>query len=235
MFGQILSNTVNDNDAAFAVDRDAKILRVSNIKSGENPTGLFGNNDLEWHNDFAHSPGNYHGTMLYNEIGGELAETIFCDTRSAYYDLSAELQDMVNDRIGHHRVTEKAYRRLLSNAEKRLLNMTKWKPKNAEFSLACVHPDDTLRPIAPIHPVTGKRSLYLAPATYVGSNPEITEEEYSNLLVHCEQSKYIYSHKWQSNDILVFDNLSTMHRRSAFKGDRVLWRMQFNYDKHMVR
>lgn len=234
MFGTVLENKMSSSDANFAVDQDAKLLRVSNIRKDNKPAGLFGHNDLEWHNDFAHSPGEFHGTLLYNETGGELAETIFSDTRSAYRDLSDDLREKLDDVIGYHRVTVKAYRRGLTKAEQRLLAKTSWKPDNAEYSLACVHDDDTPRPLAPLHPVTNTRALYLGPATYVGSDPDLDDATYGDLVKHCEQDKYIYSHAWQPGDVVIFDNLSTMHRRGAFDGDRTLWRMQFSYDKHLA-
>ena len=234
-FGHVLENKATANDANFAVDVEAKLLRVSNMRKDDKPAGLFGHNDLEWHNDFAHSPGEFHGTLLYNEFGGELAETIFCDTRAAYQDLDQVIRDSLDKAIGYHRVTEKAYRRELSKAEQRLLKMTGWKPDNAEYSLACVHDTDTKRPLAPVHPVTGARAIYLAPATYVGSDPLLSDDAYASLVKHCEQEKYIYTHRWQSDDVVIFDNLTTMHRRGAFDGDRTLWRMQFDYDKHLVR
>ena len=34
---------------------------------------------------------------------------------------------------------------------------------------------------------------------------------------------------WEDGDIILFDNLSTMHRRPAFKGIRELHRIQFDY------
>jgi taurine dioxygenase len=235
LFGSILENKSGSADVNFAVDPDAKLLRVSNLKKDDAPAGLFGHNDLEWHNDFAHSPGEFHGTLLYNESGGDLAETIFSDTRTAYQDLDHSTRTMLDGAMGYHRVTEKAYRRTLTKAEQRLLRITGWKPNNAEYSLACVHDDDTARPMAPVHPVTGTRAIYLGPATYVGSNPVMDQNDYDALIKHCELDQYIYSHRWQPGDVVIFDNLSTMHRRGAFEGDRTLWRMQFNYDKHLAR
>lgn len=231
MFGDILKNTQAD---AFAVNDDPRILRVSNIKVDDKPAGLFGQNDLEWHNDFAHSPGHYHGLLLYNFEGGELAETIFCDTRSAWDGLDESHKAALHGVIGHHRVTHKAYRRELSNAEKRLLSMKQWRIDKPEYTFGCLHEDDTLRPMIAVHPVTGRKSLYLSPATYVGSEPTISDSDYMDLVRHCDQEKYIYTHRWQPNDVVLFDNLSTMHRRGGFDGTRILWRMQFNYDKHVA-
>lgn len=232
MFGAVLTN---DMDHAFAVQGDSRLLRVTNRRHDDKPMGLFGNNDLEWHNDYAHSPGDFHGTLLYNELGGSLAETIFCDTVAAYADLEDDIKSQLTDVVGRHRVGSKAYRRELSKSELRLLRMRDWKPTNAEYSLACVHDDDTLRPVVAKHPVTGRSALYLGPATWNGSDPVISADLYDSLIQHCSQEKYIYRHQWASHDLVLFDNLSTMHRRGAFDGDRILWRLQFDYGKHLAR
>ena len=36
---------------------------------------------------------------------------------------------------------------------------------------------------------------------------------------------------WNEGDIIVYDNLRMMHRRDAFEGERILWRIQFNYEE----
>jgi alpha-ketoglutarate-dependent taurine dioxygenase len=42
--------------------------------------------------------------------------------------------------------------------------------------------------------------------------------------------RVVYYHSWQKGDILVSDNILTMHTRSDFKGgaDRELWRIHFD-------
>jgi alpha-ketoglutarate-dependent taurine dioxygenase len=225
----------NSGDHRFAVDQAGKMLRISNTMHDDGkPSGMFGDNDLEWHCDFAHTPGNYHGTLLYNESNGHLADTIFCDTRAAFTDLQRDDQLSLDGVMGMHKVTERAYRRQLSAAEQRLLRIKGFKPEHMEFSTACVHDDATARPMVSHHPVSGDSSLYLGPATYVGSDPLLPQGFYERILVHCEQYKYQQIHTWQPDDIILFDNLITMHRRGPYSGTRILWRMQFNYDKHTV-
>ena len=46
--------------------------------------GLFGNENLEWHNDWSSGAGNFHGTALYNNKNGHLSTTDFIDMREAY-------------------------------------------------------------------------------------------------------------------------------------------------------
>ncbi len=41
---------------------------------------------------------------------------------------------------------------------------------------------------------------------------------------------YNYEHYWRPGDILIWDNLRMMHKRPAFKGDRTLWRVQFEIE-----
>ena len=36
---------------------------------------------------------------------------------------------------------------------------------------------------------------------------------------------------WGDNDMIIYDNLRVMHKRDAFEGERILWRIQFNYEE----
>ena len=90
------------------------------------------------------------------------------------------------------------------------------------FSHGCLN-DSVFRPLFPVHPKTGKKSVYLSPATL-----ETDIDQYSDILNHC--LKYVKSFSWDKNDLLLFDNLSLMHSRKCFSGNRELHRYQFNYE-----
>ena len=78
------------------------------------------------------------------------------------------------------------------------------------------------RPLVTLHPITKEKSLYLGPATNLDK-----PEYFADLIKHCE--KYEFSIDWEDGDIILFDNLTTMHRRPAFNGIRELHRIQFDY------
>ena len=73
--------------------------------------------------------------------------------------------------------------------------------------------------MAATHPETGRKLLYLDYATeveVVGLGPAEGEELIAGLREHLNQAKYYYRHQWSVGDIVLWDNLATLHNRPAF-------------------
>ena len=65
-----------------------------------------------------------------------------------------------------------------------------------------------------------------------------TKEEFSmesmkpllnKLEEHLYQEKYMYHHHWQKGDLIFSDQFYSYHMRNEVKGDRLLYRLAFNY------
>ena len=216
---------INDSTERFNISEDAKILRISNQLDKNNKTiGLFSDHDLEWHQDFAHTVGDYHGTAILGISNTHLAPTIFCDLKKAYDNLDDDLREVVEGVSCQHRVTDNVYRDVeLTPAMKRLLKMKDYHI-DGDYSHSYLKGEIPNRPLVTLHPITKEKSLYLGPATNLDK-----PEYFADLIKHCE--KYEFSIDWEDGDIILFDNLTTMHRRPAFNGIRELHRIQFNYNK----
>ena len=69
-------------------------------------------------------------------------------------------------------------------------------------------------PMVRVHPVTGRKALYVSEMTTTGI-VGLTEEEADPILRflhrHCVQPEFTYRHKWTVGDLLVWDNRCTMH------------------------
>ncbi|EEP78013.1 conserved hypothetical protein [Uncinocarpus reesii 1704] len=98
-------------------------------------------------------------------------------------------------------------------------------------------------PLVINHPTTGKPCLrYHEPwpegktsfeATLIsidGLTPEVSDAVCSQLDSLLHDRRIVYYHSWQRGDVLVSDNVLTMHTRSDFQGgaDRELWRIHFD-------
>ena len=220
-FGDLYKNPCGEN---FFVNKDPSILRVSD-NNPKQIRGLFHNFELNWHNDFAHTPGDFHGTMLYNKRNGEKAITRFIDTQKAFETLPNFIKTKYKNLNLNHTVSSKAFvNKNLTKSENRLLKIKGYKIKGY-FSVACLN-GRISRPLFLKHPKTRKTSIYLSPAT-VDANP--LKQDYSFILDHCVKQSQSFC--WEKNDCLIFDNLSLTHSRSRFNGHRELYRCQFNYKK----
>ena len=90
--------------------------------------------------------------------------------------------------------------------------------------------DEERRNFAPVqqrlvrtHPSTGRQSLYLAShaGTIIGWPIPEARAFLRDLTEHATQRKFVYSHQWAVNDLVVWDNRATMHRSRPFDATQV--------------
>jgi taurine dioxygenase len=70
-------------------------------------------------------------------------------------------------------------------------------------------------PVFLTHPITGRKVLYCNPGYAMRIN-ELPEGESDELLAflfkHQLQPKYCYAHSWTEGDVLMWDNIGTLHQ-----------------------
>jgi alpha-ketoglutarate-dependent 2,4-dichlorophenoxyacetate dioxygenase len=68
------------------------------------------------------------------------------------------------------------------------------------------------------HPVTGRKSLYLAShaGTIVGWPVPEARAFLRDLTEHATQPRFVYLHKWRQYDLVMWDNRQVMHRVRRF-------------------
>ena len=80
-------------------------------------------------------------------------------------------------------------------------------------------------PLVHVHAPSGRKALYLAShaSDIVGWPREKARALIAELMDFAVQPRFVYAHKWRRGDLLIWDNLATMHRATAFD------------DRHFVR
>jgi alpha-ketoglutarate-dependent 2,4-dichlorophenoxyacetate dioxygenase len=73
------------------------------------------------------------------------------------------------------------------------------------------------------HPVTGRRSLFLAAHAGAILGWTIPEAQMflRELTEHATQREFVYCHKWRVGDLVMWDNRQTMHRGRRFDRNEV--------------
>jgi taurine dioxygenase len=74
------------------------------------------------------------------------------------------------------------------------------------------------QPIFRVHPITGRTILYCNPGytVQVDGMPQAESEDVLRFLFkHQEQEKYLYAHTWTEGDVLMWDNIGTVHNAVA--------------------
>jgi len=171
-----------------------------------NQDEMFGNTEVNWHNDCSYEKSEYHGTLLAYVHADEPTYTEFIDCNAAYDALSDNDKEYLQDVVCHYAPSDE-YTSCISERQLKIIKK------------ANVH-----RNIVMDHPVTKKKSLYLSYETLKSSNKQINKDK---LLEHSK--KFSFKHYWNPGDIIVWDNRRMMHRRPAFKGRREMLRVNFKY------
>jgi alpha-ketoglutarate-dependent 2,4-dichlorophenoxyacetate dioxygenase len=183
-------------DPAFA---DVSNLDKDNVPlARDNRRRLYSLGNRLWHSDssFKAIPATY--SLLSGRIvvdkGGE---TEFADMRAAYDALDGATKEQIEELVCEHSL--------------------QYSREQLGFDLT---PEEraTMRPVRQrlvrSHPVTGRKSLYLAShiGTIIGWPVPEARALIRDLIEHATQSQFVYTHKWRQRDLVMWDNRQTMHR-----------------------
>jgi alpha-ketoglutarate-dependent taurine dioxygenase len=71
-----------------------------------------------------------------------------------------------------------------------------------------------VHPVVVVHPISQRKALFVNPG-YTIKIVELTKPESANLLrflfTHCDHPDFILRHRWSEGDVVVWDQLQTMH------------------------
>ncbi|MGK4906493.1 TauD/TfdA dioxygenase family protein [Streptomyces albus] len=203
-----------DIDRRYAVAGFPGITTVSNIVEDGAHIGIYdGDDEEEWHADNSFKPELTRATLLYSVITPEQGgQTRFADTTRAYAELPADLKKRIEGLRAIHSIHQ------LGTLQAQASGGTS---SAAAGSLA--DQPETEHPLVLTHPVTGVRSLLLGPMVIrqiVGMPAKESNSLLAQLTKHATSPRYLYSHRWHQGDLVVWDNLATLHTASPCDSSR---------------
>jgi alpha-ketoglutarate-dependent 2,4-dichlorophenoxyacetate dioxygenase len=177
-----------------------------NIMKSDNRRMLFRKGDRLWHADMSFHPNRAtYSLLLGHEIppDGAGGDTEFADMRAAYDALPPSMRSMIEDLTVEHSIWHS--RKLAGFPEPTQEELDSRPPAYHKL----VH----------VHPGSGRKALYLAAhaSHIVGWPIELGRGLIKNLMSFATQPKFVYRHQWKLGDLLMWDNLSTMHRATEFE------------------
>lgn len=121
-----------------------------------------------------------------------------------------------------------AYDALSERMKQYLEGLSAWHDMNAPMTTALRHNAVTherylqvvnmarrhLHPMVRVHPVTGRKAIYISPTytTHIeGLAPAESEAILAYLHAHCQHIRFVYRHRWQQGDMVIWDNRSVIH------------------------
>ncbi len=156
-----------------------------------------------WHTDasFRVIPARY-SILSGRIVPAEGPDTEFADMRAAYDALDARTKAEIEDLVCEHSL-------IFSRGQ---LGFTDFLP-NERVAMKPVR-----QRLVRTHPVTGRKSLLLA--SHIGGIVGWPQPEamafIRDLIEHATQPQFVYVHKWQPHDLVMWDNRTTMHRVRRF-------------------
>ncbi len=164
-----------------------------------------------WHTDSSYMPLSAKASVLSAHVvptaGGE---TEWADMRAAYAALDAGTQAKISDLTAYHS---------LYFSQAQIGHIVK---PGAGYGF---HTEDTpRRPLVKVHPVTGRPALYIGRHAYGVTSTDgsvaLDEAESAQLLddlvrFACQPPR-VYRHRWQTGDIVIWDNRCVLHRARPY-------------------
>ena len=170
--------------------------------------GMYLRANLLWHTDGSQAQPPIRLTALSaRRLPAVPPDTEYADMRAAYDALSlarkAEIEDM---KVEHS---------IFYSRSKMGMKMSDWTKDAVKNRPPVMHP------LVRINPLTGRKSLYLAShaSHIVGLPLEKGRALIEQLTAHATQSRFVYSHAWRPNDLVMWDDRWTMHRATPYDGD----------------
>ena len=198
-FGPLEAHVLGD----FALPGRPEIFVVSNIKEDGKLKGAVYAGQY-WHSDLSYMKKPSLGSLLLcremPEIGGD---TMFANMYLAYDTLSDTMKNFLGSLSAVHDYSH-AYDTYFAHHKER-------PPLTAE---ARAKTPPVEHPMVRVHPVTGRKALYVNPGFtkgIVGTPREESQPILDFLFRHSTRPEFIYRHKWQVNDLIFWDNRCVMH------------------------
>ena len=130
------------------------------------------------------------------------ADTEFCNTYLAYEALSDEMKRVVESLQGVNESGDPSH----------------WSDKYEGMHELKNAPRSATHPIVRVHPVTGRKALYLTPAftrRFKGMTDRESQPLLSFLYEHCIQSHFCGRLHWQPGSLALWDNRASLHHAIA--------------------
>lgn len=209
-----------------------EVMILSNLKEDGKPIGL-ADAGQDWHTDMSYSRTIAFSNVLYGiripvRDGRSLGNTEFCNMHAAYDELPEELKrELEGMTITHdfNKFWEKMRQEKGSTRPPLTEEQRRRKPPVSH-------------PVFLVHPITGRRVLYANPGYSMRIN-ELPEDRSDEVLAflfeHQLQDRFRYRHNWTVGDVLMWDNMGTIHNAVAdYRPDepRLIKRCQVMADKY---
>lgn len=208
LFGDLAVNIANQ----FHEPGFPEVMILSNRVVDGHPIGL-GDAGQDWHTDQSYSTeislaNILHALEVPRRNGKPLGDTQFLDMHAAYEKLPEDVKSRLAGRTATH------------DFEK-FWDVMRARPGSTRDPMTAeqkaIKPPVS-QPIFRTHPITGRTVLYCNPGYAVridGLEEQDSDDVLAYLFAHQMRDEFLHAHSWSVGDILIWDNIGTVHRAIA--------------------
>jgi taurine dioxygenase len=208
-FGELEINVAN----LFHEPDFPEIMILSNeLRPDGKPLGL---NDAGqgWHTDMSYSRDIALANVLHAQAvpmrhGKPLGETQFRNMHAAYDELPDAIRQQIEGRTATHDF-EKFWEVMRLRPGSRRAKLTEEQKRRKP---------PVSQPLVRVHPLTGRKVLYANPGytMWIDGMDRLEGDTILDYLFrHQERADFLYAHHWTVGDVLMWDNIGTVHNAVA--------------------
>lgn len=172
-----------------------------------------------WHSDLSYKRQPSMLSALYSvkvpvQDGVALGNTYFASSTAAYAALPPEMQRRMDAMRNVHSYREYRLKNYAAqqDEERRGIRTVQEHAPTPE-QLASV--PDTEMNVVRVHPVTGRKGLFINEghtSHLSGMSREESDKLLAEMYAHITQPEFIYGHSWREGDLLMWDNIAVQHK-----------------------
>ncbi len=190
---------------------------ISNVVENGKPIGNLGDGEAVWHADMTFIEVPPKAALLHAlEVPPSGGNTYFANMFAAYESLPADLKKAAAGKVAVHDASMNSAG-MLRKGYKQVTDVRE--------TVGAHHP------LIRTEPRSGRKALFLGrrPNAYVlGLSVSDSDALLDALWAHATQPQFAMCHEWKVGDLLMWNNLSVLHRRDPFdpKSRRIMHRSQ---------
>ncbi len=197
---------VRKADDPFTVPLVSNVTAAGGVTAADDLHTLNLKANMLWHIDSTFMPvPALTNILIARVVASRGGNTELASTRAAFRDLPPTLQARLRQTVmRHHYSTSRAR---ISPALAKLPRYHKWPEQRWRAVIA--------------NPTTGEEGIYIASHCRAVEGLSAAEGAafIDEVLSHCTQPRYVYSHAWQGGDVLLWDQRAVMHRGTPWPDD----------------
>ena len=206
----------------FLHPQHPEILLISNIVENGKNIGIV-DAGRYWHSDLCYKAVPSMGSTLYSievprdDNGKILGDTLFASVACSYDALPEKLKQRVAGLKALNSL-EHTFDRTRKDADIRTEQVDTPDAERTRVAEEQKKLVEAIHPVIRTHPVTGRKCIFVNDSTTVkilGVSDSESEDILGELRTRCIRQDFIFRHKWQVGDVLMWDNCATQHQAIA--------------------